>query len=98
LTRSLGFDVSDTARKVDVIHNFALALAELDFLFQLMLLEGKPFSDLLAPEGNLAGTVANIEDGRWVFGLDFASNAECPTARGGYGTTGFVTARQSAAI
>jgi hypothetical protein len=63
-----------------------------------MLLKGKPFSDLLAAEGDLTGTIANIEDGRWVFGLDFASDAERTAARGRYGTAGFVTERQSAII
>jgi len=59
------------------------------------LLEGEPFTDLLAAEGDLTGTIANVEDGRWVFGLDFASDAERTAARGRYGTTGLVTARQS---
>jgi hypothetical protein len=63
-----------------------------------MLLEGKPFSDLLAAEGDLTGTVANIEEGIRVFGLDFASDAESTAARRGYGAASFITARQSTTI
>jgi hypothetical protein len=46
------------------------------------LLEGKPFTDLLAVEGGLMGMVANVKDGRWMFGLDFMSDAEGTAARG----------------
>jgi hypothetical protein len=50
-------------KKKVLIHGFTLALAELHFLFQLMLLEGKPFPNLLAAEGDLASTVVNVEEG-----------------------------------
>jgi hypothetical protein len=60
-----------------------------------MLLEGKPLSDLLAAEEDLTSTVANIEEGIRVLGLDFASDAKSTAARGGYGTAGFITARRS---
>jgi hypothetical protein len=63
-----------------------------------MLLEGKPFSYLLAAEGDLTSTVTDIEEGMRVFGLDFASDAERTAARGGYGTAGFIAARRSTTI
>jgi hypothetical protein len=61
--RSLSFKISDAAREKVVIHDFTLALAELHFLFQLTLLEGKLFSNLLAAEGDLASTAVNVEEG-----------------------------------
>jgi hypothetical protein len=54
------------ARKEIGIHKFALASAEIQFLFQLLLLESKPVSDLFPAEGDLTGmVVANIKDRRW---------------------------------
>jgi hypothetical protein len=95
LTISLGLEVSDAAREEVDIHDFTLAPAEFSFLFQLLLLEGKPISDLLAAEGDLTSTIADIEDRRRVLGMNFASDGECTTTRGRDGTTGFVTRRQS---
>jgi len=60
-----------------------------------MLLEGKPFSNLFAAEGDLTSTVANVEEGRWMFGLDFTSDAERTATGGRDGTASFVTADQS---
>jgi hypothetical protein len=60
-----------------------------------MLLEGEPFSNLLAAEGNLTRTVVNVEDGRWMLGLDFASDTEGTATRGRDGTASFVTIKQS---
>jgi len=65
LATCLGLEVSDAARKEIGIHKFALASAEIQFLFQLLLLESKPVSDLFPVEGDLAGMVANIKDRRW---------------------------------
>jgi hypothetical protein len=56
-----------------------------------MLLEGEPFSNLLAAEGNLTSTVVNVEEGRWMFGLDFASDTGRTAAKGRDGTASFVT-------
>jgi hypothetical protein len=59
------------ARKEIGIYKFALAFAEIQFLFQLLLLESKPVSDLFPAEGDLTGTVvANIRDQRWERGND----------------------------
>jgi hypothetical protein len=58
-----GLEVSDAARKEIGIHKFALASAEIQFLFQLLLLESKPVSDLFPAEGDLAGTVAKSRTG-----------------------------------
>jgi len=60
-----------------------------------MLLEGEPFSNLLAGEGNLTSTAVNVEEGRWMFGLDFASDTERTAARGRDGTASFVTVNPS---
>ena len=57
-----GLEVSDVARKKIGIHKYALASAEIRFLFQLLLLESKPVSDLFPAEGDLTVTVANIKD------------------------------------
>jgi hypothetical protein len=65
LATCLGLEVSDTARNEIGIHKFTLASAKIQFLFQLLLLESKPVSDLFLAEGDLAGTVANIKDRRW---------------------------------
>jgi hypothetical protein len=65
LATCLSLEVSDTARNEIGIHKFALASAEIQFLFQLLLLESKPVSNLFSAEGDLAGTVANIKDRRW---------------------------------
>jgi hypothetical protein len=46
------------------IHKFALASAEIQFLFQLLLLESRPVSDLFPAEEDLTGTVVNIKDQR----------------------------------
>ena len=63
-----------------------------------MLFERKPFSDLLAAECDLTGTVANIKGGRWVFGSDFTGNAKRTASRSRYRTTGFVAEKQSVII
>ena len=80
--RGLGFEIGNAAHEEIGVCNFTLTLMELKFLFQLVLLEGKPFTDLLAAEGGLMGIVANVEDGRWMFGLDFMSDTKGTMARG----------------
>ena len=57
----LGLEVSDAACEEVGIHNFALAPAELQFLFKLLLLESEPLSDLSPAEGDLTSTVADIK-------------------------------------
>jgi hypothetical protein len=89
----LGLEVSDAACEEVGIHNFALAPAELQFLFKLLLLESKPVSDLSPAEGDLTSMVANIKDQRWMFGLDFMCDAKRTATGGRNGTTSFVTTR-----
>jgi hypothetical protein len=47
LATSPALEASEAARKAIGIHNFALASAEIQFLFQLLLLESRLVSDLL---------------------------------------------------
>ena len=89
----LGLKVSDATRKEIGIHKFALASAEIQFLFQLPLLESKPVSDLLPAEGDLTGTVANIKDRRSMFGLDFTCDGKRTATRGRNGTASFITTK-----
>jgi hypothetical protein len=98
LTICLSLEVGEAAGEEIWIDGFALGIAEFYFLLELFLLEGKPISDLLAAEGNLTSTVADVEDRRWVFGVDFASNSKRTATRGGDRATGFVTAKQSGAV
>jgi hypothetical protein len=89
----LGLEVSGAARKEIRIHKFALAPAEIEILFQLLLLESKPVSDLFPAEGDLTGTVANIKERRSMFGLDFTCDGKRTATRGRNGTASFVTTK-----
>jgi len=95
LATCLGLEVSDAARKEIRIHKLTIASAEIQFPFQLLLLESELVSELFLAEGDLTGTAANIKDRRSMFGLDFRCNAKCATTRGRIGTASFVTTRQT---
>jgi hypothetical protein len=95
LATCVSLEVSEAARKEIRIHRFALASAEIQFLFQLLFLESKLISDLFPVEGDLTGTVANIKDRRLMFGLDFTCDAKRAATREMNGTASFVTTRQS---
>ena len=56
--------------------------------------KGKPVSNLLAAEGNLTSTVANVEERMWMFGVNLPHNTKCTTARGRDRATSFVTKKQ----
>jgi hypothetical protein len=95
LATCLGLEVSDAAHKEIGIHKISLASAEIQFLFQLLLLGSKQVSDLFRAEGDLTGTAANIKDRRSMFGLDFTCDAKRAMTRSRNGTASFVTTGQS---
>ena len=68
---------------------------DIQILFQLLLLESKPVSDLFLVEGDLTSMVANIKDLRSMFGLYFTCDGKCTLTRSGNEMASFVTTRQS---
>jgi hypothetical protein len=74
------------------------ASAETQILFQLLLLESKPVSDLFPEKGDLTNTVANIKDRRSMFGLYFTCDGKRTVTRSRNGTASFATTRQSVMV
>lgn len=70
LAMDRGPEASNAAHGEFRVHDFTPALAEFQFLFQLLLLENKPVSDLPPAEGDPTSTVTNIKNRRCMFEVD----------------------------
>jgi len=95
LTVSLSLKVSDTAGEKVGVDGLPLDLVRLNLFLELLLLEGKPVSDLLAAEGDLTSTVTDVQNRGWVLGLDFTGDAKSTATRSRNRAAGFVTKKWS---
>lgn len=91
LASSLLFHIGDPRSDVVLVSGITVALAELEFLLELLTLVVQPLGDLLAAEGQLARAVSKVEDRERVLRLKLTTDRQRAATRSGDGSPSLVT-------